>query len=349
MACVGGQAELTLQEKTFLASCAIAYDSATRAMREYEAKYQKPPPGRTTVQYWKNQLWEDGSLKARSKSGRPSDETTKTAVVRYFTENQENVSQRKAAEEIGTSPATVNRILKKEGIRPWKYQMVHDIHGDDPDRRLQFCEWIVNQRSPDFYSRRIIFSDESNFYLNGCVNRHNLFYYSATNQHLTLTHRMTSPSVTVWAAVSFDKGIVFQTMINQTMNGERYRETLENHLSPFIEQHHIFQHDGAPAHFSCVAREWLDANLQGRWIGRRGFQEWPPRSPDLTICDFWLWSYVKDQVFRRDHQSLQDLARDIEDCLANIPQRMIQRCYHEFVKRCNLCFEVEGNVFEHLL
>jgi len=24
---------------------------------------------------------------------------------------------------------------------------------------------------------------------------------------------------------------------------------------------------------------------------------WPPRSPDLTVCDFYLWSFVKDKVF----------------------------------------------------
>ena len=24
---------------------------------------------------------------------------------------------------------------------------------------------------------------------------------------------------------------------------------------------------------------------------------WPPRSPDLTPCDYFLWGYVKDQVF----------------------------------------------------
>ena len=62
----GDGAEVTLQEKTFLASCAIAYDNAARAMREFEEKYKKRSPSRTTVQYWKNQLWEEGSLKPRS-------------------------------------------------------------------------------------------------------------------------------------------------------------------------------------------------------------------------------------------------------------------------------------------
>ena len=27
------------------------------------------------------------------------------------------------------------------------------------------------------------------------------------------------------------------------------------------------------------------------------FCTWPPRSPDLTVCDFFLWSFVKDNVY----------------------------------------------------
>jgi hypothetical protein len=39
-----------------------------------------------------------------------------------------------------------------------------------------------------------------------------------------------------------------------------------------------------------------------RWVGRVGKDDfalfaWPPRSPDLTPCDFFLWGYVKDRVY----------------------------------------------------
>ena len=32
----------------------------------------------------------------------------------------------------------------------------------------------------------------------------------------------------------------------------------------------------------------------------RGFSNLPPRSPDATTCDFFLWGYVKDQVYKSD-------------------------------------------------
>ena len=47
------------------------------------------------------------------------------------------------------------------------------------------------------------------------------------------------------------------------------------------------------------------------WIGRGGPTSWPPRSPDVTPLDFFLWGYVKTKVFHwvldgdptRDHDT----------------------------------------------
>jgi len=63
---------------------------------------------------------------------------------------------------------------------------------------------------------------------------------------------------------------------------------------------YIFQQDGSPAHYKDV-RGYLSRNLPQRWIGRKGkvdaLMRWPPRSPDLTLCDFFFWGFVKDTVF----------------------------------------------------
>ncbi|GBL73687.1 hypothetical protein AVEN_230681-1 [Araneus ventricosus] len=39
----------------------------------------------------------------------------------------------------------------------------------------------------------------------------------------------------------------------------------------------------------------------GRWIGRGGPVLWPPRSPDLTSLDFFLWGHLKELVYRDEH------------------------------------------------
>ena len=35
--------------------------------------------------------------------------------------------------------------------------------------------------------------------------------------------------------------------------------------------------------------------------------EWPPRSLDRTLCDFFLWSYIKNKVFTTPPRNLNDL------------------------------------------
>jgi len=78
---------------------------------------------------------------------------------------------------------------------------------------------------------------------------------------------------------------------------------LENWLMPQMNEDsndYIFQQDGSPAHHKDV-RGYLNRNLPQRWIGRTGkddaLMRWPPRSPDLTPCDFFFWGFVKDTVF----------------------------------------------------
>ena len=36
----------------------------------------------------------------------------------------------------------------------------------------------------------------------------------------------------------------------------------------------------------------------GLWIGKGGPVAWPPRSPDLTLLDFFLWGHIKSLVYK---------------------------------------------------
>ena len=58
----------------------------------------------------------------------------------------------------------------------------------------------------------------------------------------------------------------------------------------------IFHQDGASAHYSSRVRTYLDNKRPGNWIGRGGPVEWPPRWPDLTPCDYFLWGHLKEKV-----------------------------------------------------
>lgn len=57
-----------------------------------------------------------------------------------------------------------------------------------------------------------------------------------------------------------------------------------------------FQTDGAPPYIATIAPDFLDETFKRKWIGRRGPTEWPPRSPDLTPLEFFLWGHLKSVV-----------------------------------------------------
>ena len=64
----------------------------------------------------------------------------------------------------------------------------------------------------------------------------------------------------------------------------------------------VFQQDGAPPHSSLQLRAFLNEEVPQRWICRKSAQDstlcaWNPRSPDITPCDFYLWGYIKDNVY----------------------------------------------------
>lgn len=41
-----------------------------------------------------------------------------------------------------------------------------------------------------------------------------------------------------------------------------------------------------------LPRFLVDSNQETRVL------TWPPRSPDLTPCDFFLWGYIKDFAYK---------------------------------------------------
>jgi len=76
-----------------------------------------------------------------------------------------------------------------------------------------------------------------------------------------------------------------------------------------------FQHDGAPAHF-VGPRRILNETFPLWWIGRRNRNErgedWPPRSPDLTSLDYYLWGYLKSKIYTNP-ENIHELIQRIRD------------------------------------
>lgn len=278
---------------------------------------------------------------------------------------QENphISSRQIATENSLSKSTVLRYLKKNKFHPYKINLVHELNEEDFDRRMEFCEVMMERCNNDpQFVEHVAFSDEASFYLNGTVNRQNCRYWSDTNPHWMMEAQTQYPEkVNVWAGI-VGNNILGPFFIEGTLTAEQYLEMLQNDIVPAIvalypdnQNPQIpnnliwFQQDGAPPHYARIVRDYLDTIFLNRWIGRRGFIEWPPRSPDLAPLDFYFWGYLKSKVYFNRPHNIQDLKDRIRNEVRLIRPETLTRVLEEFRNRLGYCQEVNGMHFEQLI
>lgn len=81
-----------------------------------------------------------------------------------------------------------------------------------------------------------------------------------------------------------------------------------------------FQHDGCPAHATLQIKNWLNTEFGNKWIGRNGPIEWPERSPDLNILDFFLWGRLKTIVYEHRIPNDKEILKErIREAVNSIP------------------------------
>ena len=57
-------------------------------------------------------------------------------------------------------------------------------------------------------------------------------------------------------------------------------------------------------------------------MSKSGDLNWPPRSPDLTPPDFFLWGYLKSKVYVNKPRTVAELKDNIREEIAAIPAEM---------------------------
>ena len=77
--------------------------------------------------------------------------------------------------------------------------------------------------------------------------------------------------------------------------------------------------------------------------------DWPPYSPDLSACDYWLWGYIKDKVYRNSPQTIDDLKHNIKTTIEAIDTDMLGRVMANFEKRLEYVVAADGGHFENLI
>jgi hypothetical protein len=102
-----------------------------------------------------------------------------------------------------------------------------------------------------------------------------------------------------------------------------------------------FQQDGASCHTLGETMELLGEKFPGRVISRNSDRNSQPRSCDLSLCDFFLWGFVKSRVYANKPQTIPELKAEIGRVIGETELQLCENV-ENFVKRARVCQQSWG-------
>jgi len=297
-----------------------------------------------------------GSVDKKKPPGRPSSVRTHDNINKVnarITQNG-NVSQRRLSNIMNMKRTSLRRIMKEDlGCYPYKPKLLETINEKDFELRKKFAQKMINAiDNCSTMLKNMWFSDEAHFYLTGHVNKQNMRLWAQSNPNYTMETPLHPQKITVWCALS-KIGIIGPYFIENTVNQYEYL----NIINRFFKELKIkypntdpwFQQDGATCHCANAVLAKLSDFFGSNVISRRTNFEWPPRSPDLNPCDFYLWGYLKSKVYNNEPQNIMQLKKNIKLEIKKISSQTLIATIDDYFARLYKCVEVGGDHIEHLL
>lgn len=294
-----------------------------------------------------------GSVKIKKKIGRKRSVRTKklVKVVRERYRRNPRQSGSKMARDLKISETTFRRLVKEDlGLKAYKRRKIHGLTNKNKDERVKRCKRLLRRHA----NSDILFSDEKMFVLQEVFNPQNDRFY-ATSFHETpptiksVQRFQNHSSVMVWGAVS-KKGRLPLLFIDKgvKVNKEYYLENvlkghlMENITELYENQKYVFQQDSAPSHGAKIVQEWLSSNIPD-FISK---EDWPANSPDLNVLDYFVWSYMEQNMGNINGINLDNFKQRLTKIWNEIPDQYIRAACEAFPKRLRACIASNGERFE---
>ena len=108
----------------------------------------------------------------------------------------------------------------------------------------------------------------------------------------------------------------------------------------------------------CSSAGWSDIARFTRQHGRNSvlFRHrviskglWPPRSPDLTPSDYFLWVYLKGRVYQNKPRNTDALKANITEEIQAVTADVLARTSQNTARGVQSCLDANGGHFQHML
>jgi transposase len=351
--------QLTTVQRVFVVKEYLQCGSYVAVQNAFQQRFPDTlSPAKTTIWRNVNKYKNEGtSLNLnKGRSGRKRTERSEENVEIVQQQLLENpgISCRRNGVDIDKS--TFNRIVKLD-LKWYAYKMHvrHELLDTDLPRRRNFAHWFL-QRNVRFVEN-IVIGDEAAFHLNGKVNNQNVRQYAPRNMppEFNFNVSLCREKVSLWMGMCGNGAIIGPIFYEHNLNGNGYLNMLEERIIPELRQIHgnrmnrlWWIQDGAPCHRSNVVKQLLTDVFNNRIIALNHVIEWPPRSPDLTPCDFFLWGHLKSKVYSTPPANLEDLRERItyEVNLLKENPELVKKVMRAMRKKIELCAARNGGHVE---
>jgi len=353
-----------LQQRIKLVSCYYrSNNSPISALRLYclENNTKEQPCSPTTVTRLLQRFESTGRVDDLPRTGRPSvsDETVSLVKVSLDTQKEAQpygfCSLKNISDKTNVPKSTIHKILRQSlELKPYRVRRVQELKETDLASRLHFSQWFLNEsNNDDNFFNTVLWTDEAHFFLDGCVYTRNCIIWSDVNPRITVPTSLHPEKVTVWAGFNA-KFLLPPYFFETTINGDKYLEMLTNHVVPSLTRKRYlsrttFQQDGAPPHIKNNVKQFLTSKFGNKIISRQFPNVWPPRSPDLSPADYWLWGTLKHRVYLKKPSNINELKQFISEEMENISPEELQRSCQNIRTRLEAVVQNNGGIFEHLL
>lgn len=300
--------QLTQEQRVFIVEEYFRSNNIAVVLNGFVGRFpDRRRPTRRTITKLLEKFQTRGTVKNQNAGNSGRLRTARTPenveLVRQTLEENPEISARRNG--LGLSRSTFNKItLLDLNYHPYRMVIRHKIEDFDYHRRRVFCQWFYDRFQEENFAQKIVIGDEATFSMNGRVNTHNLVRYAPKGQppdfHYDVPH--TREKVTVWAALCGNGHILGPHFFDGNVNGERYLNMIDELVIPELneifnfnlfvvnrfEQEVWWFQDGAPCHRSLIVTNRLRQLFGNQVVSLNHDIEWPPRSPDITPCDFFF-------------------------------------------------------------
>jgi hypothetical protein len=342
----------SLQERINIVENYIRTGSFKKTLEIFASKFPfSKIPAKSSIQKLISKWRTTGSVVNAKKCRVPTVRTPEAiAVIEEKILTSPTKSVRKLAQQSGMKRTSCLRILHSLNLKPYRVTCVQELKEPDKEKRVNYCHWLLNKIvDGELDPFQYFMSDEAWFHLSGHINSQNTRHWCTENPHKLHEKPLHDPKIGVWCAVS-GNGIVGPIFFDTNVNTEVYLRVFDEfyaQLTSYQREYSFFQQDGATCHTSHVSLAHIHNVFTEEKTVSKGL--WPPRSPDLSTCDFFLWGYLKGVVYKTNPHTLEELKDNIQTAIQAIDVNVLRNVYFNMITRALKCIDVHGDHFQHLL